>query len=224
MKQFIKQHIRESLTEQIIESLLDEDYPTNWNIEEFKKLNSFAQRIKYCQENLQRISSGSSRIVYKIDDEKVLKLAKNKKGLRQNENEAMYGNYHDLSDITARVFAYDENDLWIEMELARRVTPQIFKNVVGYPFDIYANALSKHYSDINPQKRTYAPKIDPEIMSQMWENEFIYSMLSLIGGYDIPVGDLMRLSTYGLVKRDGHDQIVMVDYGLDQNTLKDYYS
>ena len=41
----------------------------------FKSLPSFAARVRYCNEKLQRISSGSARIVYKIDDEKVLKLA-----------------------------------------------------------------------------------------------------------------------------------------------------
>jgi mRNA-degrading endonuclease RelE of RelBE toxin-antitoxin system len=76
MKEYIKELLRENLLE---------DYPTSWSIEEFKKLNSFNARIKYCNQHLTRISSGSSRVVYKIDDEKVLKLAKNKKGLAQNE-------------------------------------------------------------------------------------------------------------------------------------------
>ena len=54
-------------------------YPASFNMEEFKNCNSFAARVRYCQARLPRISSGSSRIVYKIDDEKVLKLAKNAK-------------------------------------------------------------------------------------------------------------------------------------------------
>ena len=47
---------------------MKEDYPASFSMEEFKKLTSFAKRIAYCEEHLQRISSGSSRIVYKIDD------------------------------------------------------------------------------------------------------------------------------------------------------------
>ena len=62
----------------------------NFNIDIFKNLNSFSKRISYCDENIERISSGSSRIVYKINDEKVLKLAKNTKGLEQNKNEIQY--------------------------------------------------------------------------------------------------------------------------------------
>lgn len=116
MKNIIKHLLKEELTYSLIESLIDEDYPSNFNSEEFKKLKSFNQRVNYCNNNLTRISSGSSRIVYKIDEEKVLKLAKNKKGLAQNEIEISYGNYYDLNDIVAKVFDSDSNNLWVEME------------------------------------------------------------------------------------------------------------
>ena len=88
MKHFIKQKLSESLVYEVIESYLEEDYPSNFNLEEFSKLTSFNKRIQYCQERLKRISSGSSRIVYMVDDTKVLKIARNQKGLGQNEIEA----------------------------------------------------------------------------------------------------------------------------------------
>ena len=70
---------------------MGEDYPSSWNIEEFKSLRSFAERKRYCDANLQKIASGSGRIVYKVDNQKVLKLAKNKKGVAQNEIESELG-------------------------------------------------------------------------------------------------------------------------------------
>ena len=79
--------ITEEQLDNIIHSDISEEYPESWNIEDFKKLTSFNARVKYCEEKLRRISSGSSRIVYKIDDQKVLKLAKNKKGIAQNNQE-----------------------------------------------------------------------------------------------------------------------------------------
>jgi hypothetical protein len=217
-------NIRLQIRNVLKEALMGEDYPETWNIEEFKKLNSFKDRIKYCSEHLEKISSGSSRIVYKIDDEKVLKLAKNKKGLAQNEIEIEYGNYYDISDIVAKVFESDENNLWVEMELAKKVTPNIFKNVVGISFEDYANGMRYHYyTNIKPSRYRF-PSIKPENMDEMWENEFTYRMLSFMGDYDIPVGDLARLSTYGLTKRDGQDTIVMIDYGLTSDVYDNYYS
>ena len=212
---------------EIYEEMMDEDYPSSWNIETFKSLRSFAQRIKYCEEHLQRISSGSARIVYKVDDEKVLKLAKNKKGLAQNELEAEYSRYNDLSDILARTFDSADDNTWVEMELARKVTPAVFKQVTGFNWEDFKKAMEKQYYRTNPEKDRWGiadKKVIPdELDQQMWEDEFVYPMLNLMANYDIPVGDLLRTSSYGVVKRDGQDAIVLIDYGLNNEVYDSYY-
>jgi hypothetical protein len=224
MKDFIKQKLSENLVYEVIDSYLQEDYPSNFDLEEFSKLNSFNKRIQYCQERLKRISSGSSRIVYMVDDTKVLKIARNKKGLAQNEIEIDYSNYYDLKDITAQVFAYDQNNLWVEMELAKKVTPAIFERVVGFTFADYCAGHRKHHDELNPKRGSwFSSDVSKEVYEAMWEDEFTYEMLSFIGGYDIPVGDLCKLNTYGLVKRNGEDTIVMIDYGLNNDVWQDYY-
>ncbi len=225
-KTLIKKRLTESLTHKLIESYLEEEYPTNFDLTEFSKLTSYNKRIQYCQERLKRISSGSSRIVYMVDNTKVLKIAKNQKGLAQNEIEASYSKYHDLKEITAQVFAYDQKDLWIEMELARKVTPQIFQKIIGFSFKDYTAALNNYYHNVNPQKSRYMSKypMAQEMVDAMWKNEFIYDIFTFMGGYDIPVGDLMRLNSYGLVNRNGEDTIVMIDYGVTNGVLDDYYS
>ena len=107
-------------------------YPASFTMEELKKLNSFAQRIRYCNQHLNKINSGSGRIIYQIDDKKVLKLAKNRKGIAQNSVEAE--GYIQNYDIVSKVFDTDDDDTFVEMELARKVTPTIFRNVVGFDF------------------------------------------------------------------------------------------
>ncbi len=181
----------------IYDEVLGEDYPATWDLEEFKKLTSFNQRIKYCQTHLKRLSSGSSRIVYKIDDEKVLKLAKNKKGLAQNEIEASYSQYPDIDDIIAKVFAYHQDDLWIEMELARKVTPQIFKNVTGFSFDDYTAEMNNHWLLADNRNKGYKQRIDPDIRAQMWEDEFCFAMFDFMASYEAKAGDLGKINSYG---------------------------
>jgi hypothetical protein len=205
-----------------IETSLDEEYPISWNVEEFKKLTSFNQRIKYCQENLQRISSGSSRIVYKIDDTKVLKLAKNRKGIAQNEIEVGFSKDYMWSDLVAKIFDYDQNDLWVEMELARKVTPKIWDSIVGIPIEELSKCLTYVDQENNPQKYRYH-FTKPARMDELWENEFTSQILQLISSYDVPVGDFGRLSTYGLVKRNGMDDIVFIDYGITNEAYDAYY-
>jgi len=222
MKDNIKKLLSESLVYEVIESMIGEDYPSSFNMEEFKSLTSFNARIKYCQENLQRISSGSGRIVYKIDDEKVLKLAKNKKGVAQNEIEISHSQYHDIEDVVAQVFDYHPQDLWSEMELARKVRLNDFKRITGFSFEDYSSVLLS-YSDRDKPRPTY-PKVDPELSDAMWDDEFVSGILDYVGNYDLPVGDLVRLNSYGIVQRNGEDTIVIIDYGLDKNTYTSYYS
>jgi hypothetical protein len=220
---FISEKLRVDITNPLDENM-DEAYPTSFNIEEFKQLKSFNQRIQYCEQHLQRISSGSSRIVYRIDDEKVLKLAKNKKGLAQNEAEVDYGTEIYLEGIVANIFEYDENGLWVEMELAKKITEGDFKRISGFEFKDFAAALNNYHHERTNFRKGYKMPVDPEVVAQMWEDEFVYGIFQYLGNYDVPVGDLTRLSTYGIVKRDGQDTIVLIDYGLTDDVYKDYYS
>jgi len=93
-----------------IETLMGEEYPSSFNMEEFKTLRSYSARVRYCETHLQRIAAGTARVVFKIDNEKVLKLAKNQKGLAQNEVEISYSQYNDLEHVLARTFDYEPNE------------------------------------------------------------------------------------------------------------------
>ena len=219
---FIAEKLRVDITNPLDENM-DEAYPTSFNMEEFKQIKSFNQRIQYCEQHLQRLSSGSSRIVYRIDDQKVLKLAKNKKGLAQNEAEVDYGTEIYLEGIVAEIFEYDENGLWVEMELARKMTAGDFKRISGFEFKDFAAALNNYHHERTNFRNGYKMDVDPEIVAQMWEDEFVYGIFQYLGNYDVPVGDLTRLSTYGIVKRDGQDTIVLIDYGLTEDVYNDHY-
>lgn len=223
MKQYIKKILSESLVFELIDTL-DEDYPSSFDMEEFKSINSFAARIRYCEEHLQRISSGSSRIVYKIDNEKVLKLAKNKKGLAQNEIEASYSNDNMVDDVVAKVFDYHQDDLWIEMELARKMGVSDFKRITGFDWNDYVRAIINHGHNVNPRRNMRQVEVNDEVVQEMWEDEFVYDMFNFIGNFDIPVGDLTRKSSYGIVKRDGSEKVVLIDYGLTNEVYDSYYS
>ena len=202
---------------------LEEEYPLTWNFEEFKKLTNFSQRINYCEQHLKRISSGSGRIAYKIDEEKVLKLAKNKKGVAQNEVEIEQSMDNGLRHILANVFEYEKtHSLWVEMELARKLSVGDFKRLVGFNFKDYAEFIHNHGVDVNGG-RGFKYSIDKELANAMWENEFIYDMAQYVGNYGIPTGDLERINTYGIVKRGGEDTIVIIDYGLTEDVYDTHY-
>jgi hypothetical protein len=214
--------ITESQFMNLIQRDIDEDYPLSWNIEEFKNLKSFNKRIKYCEQNLQRISSGTSRIVYKIDETKVLKLAKNEKGVAQNTTEMNFSEDYLWDMVVAKLFDYDEDGLWVEMELARKVTTSIWNNIVGIPIDIFRDGTRFMEQQKGSLKTLYRLK-EPERMEELYENDFTSTILDLIANYDVGSGDFGKLSTYGLVNRDGKDEIVIIDYGLTNEVYDSYY-
>lgn len=200
-----------------IQKYIEEDYPSSFNMEKFKSITSFNGRIKYATEHLQRLSSGSSRIVFKIDEEKALKLAKNKKGLAQNEVEHNYSTDHYINPLFADVYDVHPQYQWIEMELAKKLTTSRFQQLTGHNFKDFANAIlyfdKSRQSGLNPYEK-------PEKYDEYWEDEFIYDVFQYVGNYDVPSGDIARISSWG----DFGDEVKLIDYGLDNNVSNEYYS
>lgn len=205
-------------------------YPTSFNMDVFKNLSTFAKRIEYCQSRLQRLSSGSSRIVYKVDNEKVLKLAKNRKGIAQNECEA--SDYYKKSiGCFAEVYEYDDNYLWIEMQLARKAKLSDFKRILGVDFKVVCDFITDYWNSYSRGRwpRTISPEskkiFDSEWFQEQMENYSLFTYLAeYLGNYqpDI-IGDLMRLSSWGVVTDNGEESLVIIDFGLDDNVYNEYY-
>lgn len=196
---------------------LQEEYPSNWDMKEFKKINSFRGRMQYAAERLERISSGSGRVVYKIDDQKVLKIAKNRKGLTQNTQEESVSAHVDWYDhIVTKVYDTSPNDEWIEAELATKINAGRFRTLTGYDVKDVGKYLSYKYAQNHPRLRPYSHihQLPEDMMAEMDDNEFIIDLHGLMADYDINPGDWGRISSYGEVKRHGQPAVVLVDYGL----------
>jgi hypothetical protein len=129
------------ITESQMNYIKEMAYPISFNMEEFKNIKSFANRLKYCEERLKKLGAGTSRRVYQIDDEKCLKLAKNNKGIAQNIEEINLGNDMYAGSCFAKVYDYDPNGLFVEMELARNAKESDFERLVGIPFDVYCDII-----------------------------------------------------------------------------------
>jgi len=203
------------LTEQQYNKIFEMAYPVTFNMDEFKQLRSFAERFRYCKQRLEYISSGSGRYVFGIDEEKVLKLAKNQKGVAQNEQE--YDMSNSVPYIVAKVFDADDNYLWIEMERVNKITIKQFEILTGLNFREFQQAIRHHdLVTVNNKAKFSVPSYD-----EMWENEFFMDIADLIGSYDMPSGDLMRINSYGVNKRG---EIKLIDAGLSSDIYDNYYA
>jgi hypothetical protein len=190
-------------------------YPVDFDFAVFKSITSFAGRIKYANQHLiGKIGAGSGRAVFRVDDEKVMKIALNQKGIAQNDAEGE--GYKQEYDVLARVFDVDPEGTWIEMELAKKVTPTRFKQLTGV--DVYELATWLGYITGKVQYKSW--QTNPP---DLGENEFAEDLRNFVGDYDYTVpGDFIKINSYGEVLRDGQPRIVVVDFGFDSNSERMY--
>jgi len=206
------------------ESELREDYPTGFSFEAFKAARSYSQKMTYARYHLGKpIGTGTSRVVYRIDETKVLKLAKNRKGIAQNEAEInWYGDtYYD--DILAQVIDYDrDNSYWTEMEIAFKVKQEDFQRLWGVKLKDVDLYLRNRESE-NKGGRGYF-HINQETKDKLDENDNVAHLVSFMYDSDNKAGDLTKLNSWGKVKRPYGETLVLIDFGLTDEVYKSYYS
>ena len=197
--------VNECQFEKLKDIIKEMAYPNSFNFDEFRSCKSFAERVRYCEARLQRIASGSSRIVYQVDNEKVLKLAKNQKGVAQNQVEYRLGT-EPYYTCFAEIYEYDEQGLWIEMEFCRKAKKFDFKAIYGVPFEVLCCMI---YDQAN-NFRNVGWKINPfsdyeNIVQKVWDGEendlqmLFMSIQEYVGGEMLEnIGDLCRPSSWGV--------------------------
>lgn len=191
-------------------------------IEELSKIRTFSGKIDYANQNFQKIGTGTGRVVYDIDGAKVLKLAKNPKGIAQNEIEEQAARYKDYDDILTNVFDSADDYSWIVAEKAKKITPKRFQQITGFEiFDVY-KYINNFHNEIHGRRAIF--HVEPELKEKLDnDEEFTQRILSFISDYGQSAGDLQRASTYGEVIRGGVPSIVITDYGLNDEVYSTYY-
>ena len=192
-------------------------------LDQFEEIQSFRQKIAFADQNLQKIGTGSGRIVYDIDGTKVFKLAKNAKGVAQNDAEINIGTYEDTHYIVTKVLESDNNGNWIVSEKAKKVNEARIKQLTGIPSlnDLFY-FLRNHENNIKGGRNIFG--LDTDIEKLLNDNEFVTDLQDIMSNYSISAGDLGRASTYGEVLRDGQPTIVLADYGLTEDVYNSHYS
>jgi len=222
-----------SIFRSIVENILQEmTYPSNFDLQYFSTIPTFKDRIKYCKDRLKLIGNGTSRIAFQVDDKKVLKIAKNSKGIAQNIKEEDWG--RNQYGCFAKIYEADTNNhTWIEMELASKVT---FKNFIEH-FGLSAKSLLpvfeyvyNTYTDINknnklPEKEQIEEFLKNNIYNK--KNKELYNLYQYILDYQpdkLTIKDWCRSDNWGKVNRNGKEYYVIIDDGFDEDIWNKYYA
>lgn len=215
------------ITEEQLKYLKEMAYPSTFNIEEFMSLPSFAKRVEYCNKRLKFLGQGSSRRVYMIDNEKCLKLARNKKGIGQNEAEN--DGYLQQLNLCPKIYKSDREGLWIEAQLAKKAKESDFKRLLGYDWNIFCSWI-EYTAKLYTKRSLYKGENDAlfksdEFESWVYDNDNVFARVNqymtdfALESY----GDLQRISSWGIVSENGQERLVLVDAGLSDSVGRDYY-
>jgi hypothetical protein len=191
-----------------------------------KTLPTFAAKLRYCREYLgEPIGKGSSRVVFQLDDEWVLKLAINAKGIAQNEHEGQPDYYKDgLSIFPNKNYELSdlENYTFIVSEYVLPAKQGDFKKCLGVDFQTFCGFIGSSIKQF--ERRYFGPSLPESQFEDLIENsEYFNELYQYICDYQDNTRDAMALRNLGMAMRDGEPVIVILDSGLSEDIYNQYY-
>jgi hypothetical protein len=177
-----------------------------------EKLETYAARKKYAEANLKHLSSGSARIVYLTPSKTIVKLAKNDKGVAQNQAEA---NPKMKSKYLNPIISCARNHAWCETHFLDKITVKDFEEMTGLNFDDFGLAI--RYGLRNVSGNTDKEK--PERFDEVAKSDIYKEMKDIGEKFKLLPGDMARISSWGT--KDGKP--VLIDAGLTRDIFDKFY-
>lgn len=160
---------------------------------------------------IDRINSGSSRAVFAINDNVVLKIATSKTGIDQNKVEYKTYEKVETCSMITRIFYYNTDFKWL-------ISERTIRQVKDSDFGVYgADSLNLLVAAAERPKdadRLIDTKKDPKSLKDLQD---------LISKFGLLAGDLLP-NNWGIVERKGQEYPVVLDYGLDQAVWYKHYN
>jgi hypothetical protein len=213
--------------------------PADWDPEKLNLRQTFKDRLKYALERAKRIGGGSSRVAMTIDYEgrpTVLKVAKNLKGIAQNEAEVDILNVGYISKlpIVIPLIDYDKSNnrpVWLQTEVAKKIQSQTLLKLLHAPnYWLLSNKIRNTLGQRKPLDMT-----DEGIKKQYFEThndrwkpteedwdifvEYADEIATLADASGLATGDLMGANNWGVY----NGRPVVIDLGLTQDVWDTYY-
>ena len=175
-------------------------------LNQLSSLETFKDRIDYAEKHLEHLSSGSSRLIYKLPDGRVLKLAKNEKGIAQNKVEA---NPKMKSKYINPTIRSDKNGIWKLSPYLNKITEKEFEKLTDVNFKEFGKALEHK---INKESK-------PGDYDKISKLDLFKELVRLNKDFDILIGDMIRISSWGT--KD--DLPILLDTGLSEKIWDKFY-
>ena len=180
-------------------------------LKNIENLETYQAKKEYAANNLERLSSGSSRITFVSPDKTVIKMAQNDKGIAQNKAEC---NPKLKSKFINKPISKASNYSWIEVPFLNKINVKDFEEMTGIDFDDFDDALSYGLKSVSSNSGK-----KPKHFDDVKESEIYKEIVRISKEVDMLPVDLGRISSWG--EKDGKP--VLIDAGLTSKVYEEFY-
>ena len=208
--------------------------PPDWDPEQLNLRQTFKNRLKYALDRAKRLGGGSSRVAMTIDYEgrpTALKVAKNLKGLAQNEAEIeiLEDFYVGQLPIVIPLIDYDKANkrpVWLQTEIAKKVqAPTLMKMLHTPSMYLLTNQVRNITGDRKPHEMDDAKlkKVYFETHNNLWKpteedfkifRQYAEELAELVSSSTLETGDLQNPANWGVY----NGRPVVIDLGFTGET------
>lgn len=180
-------------------NFIKEDFSLNM----LRAMGTPKQASDYCSDKLEKIGMDSSRIIYHLSDNTVIKVAYNSDGIFSNRHESN-PRFAELSPF-ARIIETGDNGLYSIMEYAQPLTYEDCVEIFGFTFE-QINTWLRYY--IHPEEEEELP-----YFTNLLENQFFIDLKTALDENIIRPKELFFISAWGYLNENGVKRPVIVEYG-----------
>lgn len=193
--------------------------PYEFTLQRLDSFRNFSSKVHYCKQHLHLLGKGSSRMVFLLDENKVLKLAYNEAGLAQNSVENNPEIHEKYGKILNKIYRTSHDLSWVIAQRTLVPHPKELQNHIGMTIQEmidYQEATHKNSFENNPEMLIELY----EKYSEENENKPIArEIIDMALYHNFLGGDFIRYDSWGKV--DGDFKIH--DYGLTKEVWDEYY-
>lgn len=237
----IRRYVRSVLTEMAYEDVKTSEDPTDWveaafqDPEDWGTDDPYRAMIRAARKfGLEEFGMGSSRFVFAMDGGKVLKIARNKKGVEQNKLEAFAGRDPHVHSMLASVYDSSPENVWLVSEFVEPLEDGDFKvaeDVCGVQWSEVRKVLGlSNKSDVDATVADNTRKMEKSSGGKsertkksgcLVGDEFLEGLKGFLDRYQgMLTGDIAKLSSWGV---SGKGCLVLLDYGITRKKFEELY-